>query len=143
MWKPCIDSVWLMACRFVFFVFSKQKTAYEVRISDWSSDVCSSDLETRAGSSLGREGGGGQQRQPVGVARGGVGVIHHEHHPVGAADAQALPVERHIADPGMMQSQRCTVLSPHLVPGPPDRQSVVSGKSVSVSVGLGGGRIIK
>src|SRR3546814_3029870 len=28
---------------FIFFFF-KQKTAYEVRISDWSSDVCSSDL---------------------------------------------------------------------------------------------------
>src|SRR3546814_2541932 len=28
---------------FVFFLF-KQKTAYEMRISDWSSDVCSSDL---------------------------------------------------------------------------------------------------
>src|SRR3546814_13619073 len=27
-----------------FFFFSKQKTAYEMRISDWSSDVCSSDL---------------------------------------------------------------------------------------------------
>src|SRR3546814_2096640 len=33
-------------CVFVFFVFFffKQKTAYEMRISDWSSDVCSSDL---------------------------------------------------------------------------------------------------
>src|SRR3546814_1271720 len=29
---------------YVLFVFFKQKTAYEVRISDWSSDVCSSDL---------------------------------------------------------------------------------------------------
>src|SRR3546814_2587099 len=29
----------------VFFFF-KQKTAYELRISDWSSDVCSSDLGT-------------------------------------------------------------------------------------------------
>src|SRR3546814_4903332 len=28
-----------------YFVFFKQKTAYEMRISDWSSDVCSSDLE--------------------------------------------------------------------------------------------------
>src|SRR3546814_7185412 len=27
-----------------FFFFFKQKTAYEIRISDWSSDVCSSDL---------------------------------------------------------------------------------------------------
>src|SRR3546814_4814847 len=29
------------------FFFFKQKTAYEVRISDWSSDVCSSDLPDR------------------------------------------------------------------------------------------------
>src|SRR3546814_8016962 len=28
----------------IFFFFVKQKTAYEMRISDWSSDVCSSDL---------------------------------------------------------------------------------------------------
>src|SRR3546814_10358885 len=32
--------------RAVFFFF-KQKTAYEMRISDWSSDVCSSDLDPR------------------------------------------------------------------------------------------------
>src|SRR3546814_7878385 len=36
---------------FLFFVywffFFKQKTAYEMRISDWSSDVCSSDLVER------------------------------------------------------------------------------------------------
>src|SRR3546814_5828078 len=29
---------------FCWFFFFKQKTAYEIRISDWSSDVCSSDL---------------------------------------------------------------------------------------------------
>src|SRR3546814_1016394 len=28
----------------LYFFFFKQKTAYEMRISDWSSDVCSSDL---------------------------------------------------------------------------------------------------
>src|SRR3546814_6820903 len=33
----------LLVCSLVFFFF-KQKTAYEMRISDWSSDVCSSDL---------------------------------------------------------------------------------------------------
>src|SRR3546814_16626291 len=32
---------------FVTFFFFKQKTAYEMRISDWSSDVCSSDLPRR------------------------------------------------------------------------------------------------
>src|SRR3546814_2171347 len=31
-------------CYCSFFFFFKQKTAYEMRISDWSSDVCSSDL---------------------------------------------------------------------------------------------------
>src|SRR3546814_3477184 len=35
---------------FFFFLF-KQKTAYEMRISDWSSDVCSSDLPIPAPSS--------------------------------------------------------------------------------------------
>src|SRR3546814_2642131 len=37
----------LMCCLYlvcVSFFFFKQKTAYEMRISDWSSDVCSSDL---------------------------------------------------------------------------------------------------
>src|SRR3546814_1637746 len=36
----------LLMCVFllVVFFFFKQKTAYEMRISDWSSDVCSSDL---------------------------------------------------------------------------------------------------
>src|SRR3546814_2315695 len=32
---------------FYFFFFFKKKTAYEMRISDWSSDVCSSDLGER------------------------------------------------------------------------------------------------
>src|SRR3546814_10534367 len=35
----------LLVCVFFFF---KQKTAYEMRISDWSSDVCSSDLARKA-----------------------------------------------------------------------------------------------
>src|SRR3546814_3650749 len=43
----CLSSLWLVLCviclSFCFFFF-KQKTAYEMRISDWSSDVCSSDL---------------------------------------------------------------------------------------------------
>ena len=34
----------LFMCCIVFFFFFKQKTAYEIRNCDWSSDVCSSDL---------------------------------------------------------------------------------------------------
>src|SRR3546814_9725259 len=41
-------SVFVIYCSFFsvcfYFFFFKQKTAYEMRISDWSSDVCSSDL---------------------------------------------------------------------------------------------------
>src|SRR3546814_7129812 len=36
---------WCVDCLYVVFFF-KQKTAYEMRISDWSSDVCSSDLKS-------------------------------------------------------------------------------------------------
>src|SRR3546814_5515355 len=40
---------WLVVCSFCCVIFFfKQKTAYEMRISDWSSDVCSSDLDLLA-----------------------------------------------------------------------------------------------
>src|SRR3546814_9818088 len=37
----------MSVCLWVLVFFFKQKTAYELSISDWSSDVCSSDLLTR------------------------------------------------------------------------------------------------
>src|SRR3546814_15135932 len=37
------------SCVLCFVFFFKQKTAYEMRISDWSSDVCSSDLSETSG----------------------------------------------------------------------------------------------
>src|SRR3546814_5529943 len=36
-----MSCIWM---HFVSFFFFKQKTSYDMRISDWSSDVCSSDL---------------------------------------------------------------------------------------------------
>src|SRR3546814_7634503 len=47
---------WFHLCCVFFF---KQKTAYEMRISDWSSDVCSSDLLVQQGLVL-------AERQPFG-----------------------------------------------------------------------------
>src|SRR3546814_19175715 len=44
----------------LFFFFFKQKTAYEMRISDWSSDVCSSDLA--CGSAAADRGSGARLR---------------------------------------------------------------------------------
>src|SRR3546814_2439207 len=62
--------------RFVFFF--KQKTAYEVHISDWSSDVCSSDLcdAARVAQSVGPLNAGicdrAEQNTPSHVAEAGV-----------------------------------------------------------------------
>src|SRR3546814_3472610 len=42
----CVLIIFQSCLVFVIFFFFKQKTAYEMRISDWSSDVCSSDLGT-------------------------------------------------------------------------------------------------
>src|SRR3546814_8502685 len=75
--------------RFVCF-FCKQKTAYEMRISDWSSDVCSSDL--RAGDArpqrlaarpAGLEDGADRQlREPGDAATGAAAGKHRRHRPV-------------------------------------------------------------
>src|SRR3546814_3358164 len=42
-----VSSLFYLFFLFCFVFFFKQKTAYEMRISDWSSDVCSSDLLRR------------------------------------------------------------------------------------------------
>src|SRR3546814_6569597 len=52
------------------FFFFKQKTAYELRISDWSSDVCSSDLsigqvDRRMRNATQRKTGGVARRRPI------------------------------------------------------------------------------
>src|SRR3546814_9418898 len=101
-------SVW-----FVVFFF-KQKTAYEMRISDWSSDVCSSDLSARR------------------VRPGRVVLAFRRAQAecrTALADPDALP-QRQSDKAGNRRDQE-------------DRKSVVSGKSVSVRVDLGGRRIIK
>src|SRR3546814_15859494 len=62
----------------MLFFFFKQKTAYEMRISDWSSDVCSSDL-ARAGERQ------GAAFDDLGIARL-VAVAHHHDDALHARD---------------------------------------------------------
>src|SRR3546814_505074 len=57
----------------LFFFFFKQKTAYEMRISDWSSDVCSSDLAVTS-NDIARNGSGALE--VVGCA--GCHLIHED-----------------------------------------------------------------
>src|SRR3546814_4836883 len=87
------------------FFFFKQKTSYEIRISDWSSVVCSSDL-------------------PV--------------HPA-ALQQSDHQLHQSVSKPG----DGFPAHSAHSATDGVDRKSVVSGKSVSVRVDLGGRRIIK
>src|SRR3546814_14529733 len=75
-------------CVSLFFFF-KQKTAYEMRISDWSSDVCSSDLQHRRdGAEAGRDVAHdvGEKDDPYRVAQQAHG--RHEHHRIEEADAR-------------------------------------------------------
>src|SRR3546814_3338900 len=67
------------------FFFFKQKTAYEMRSSDWSSDVCSSDLDARQAVRIGMQA---EQGGALGAQRSGV------HGAIGIAfdmDQPALP----------------------------------------------------
>src|SRR3546814_17220221 len=99
-----------------FFFFFKQKTAYEMRISDWSSDVCSSDLVPSA------------KRSPSTKSR-----------------SKSEPSVFRSSNAKTGRKIFCTsrICSPMPISAPVlDRKSVVSGKSVSVRVDLGGLRII-
>src|SRR3546814_3264954 len=77
MFSCCLSSCMNMRCYFVTGVYTydllvcvylfKQKTAYEVRISDWSSDVCSSDLVRRRRHPAGFDGVDPGQRRGIGL----------------------------------------------------------------------------
>src|SRR3546814_7324909 len=76
---------------FLFFFF-KKKTAYEVRISDWSSDVCSSDLDgvrpARGGDLV---TGAGIARSFTGPVSEVVAVTQRNRHQQGEAGERAVP----------------------------------------------------
>src|SRR3546814_14924406 len=67
----------------LFFFFFKQKTAYEMRISDWSSDVCSSDLQARRLSGL-------ERAQPLWKIDGDDGVAMIELEPTTASGTLSI-----------------------------------------------------
>src|SRR3546814_15138084 len=75
----------------LFFFFFKQKTAYELRISDWSSDVCSSDLvaSEEVKIALVVQAALVAGHQPVAAELGGgslgIAPVLEEHHRVGTA----------------------------------------------------------
>src|SRR3546814_11389187 len=111
-------------CICLFFFFFKQKTAYEMRISDWSSDVCSSDLAARLDSVR-------ATRQSAAMPDASKTTSPTS---AGAASGDADPLRAHggFAD-----------LVGYALKRWEDRKSVVEGKSVSVRVDLGGRGVFK
>src|SRR3546814_5838351 len=101
-----------MLCRFVYdlsvFLLFKQKTAYEMRISDWSSDVCSSDLllsmyepcfgfACQAVDPQGRAGSGnaaGKRKQEGAAIRHQVWLEHIGHYPSSRVSSSAKEIGR-------------------------------------------------
>src|SRR3546814_8258989 len=88
----------------MFFFFFKQKTAYEMRISDWSSDVCSSDLHggrLQGGDRRFLHGGPGQPPMQTGDEQGPEGADAGRLHRGGDAeedDAKHQDDQRDTAD---------------------------------------------
>src|SRR3546814_16210695 len=117
-----------------FFVFFKQKTAYEMRMSDWSSDVCSSDLYTAQGEVASPLGNDHPFVRPYGQFPCKDGYVFF-----GGYTDKFWRItcetfgEPEVADDPEINSMRKRS----------DRKSVVKGKSVSVRVDIGGRRIIK
>src|SRR3546814_19544035 len=109
------------------FYFYKQKTSYEMRISDWSSDVCSSDLPARAGRPSTRDDA---PARPDAIA-------DRAENRRSRSPAAARPLHhRHAA--------RATAIAAQATNSPAvERKGVWSGKSVSGRVDIGGSRIIK
>src|SRR3546814_7106817 len=77
----------------IFLVFFKQKTAYALRISDWSSDVCSSDLRGYHGVGFGGISVGGivGNRRQFGTLLTGVDHMRHTHDLARNAHSRGLP----------------------------------------------------
>src|SRR3546814_6576328 len=104
---------------FVIFFF-KQKTAYEMRISDWSSDVCSSDLPRRLRCRRSRRAGGaglsGLPQHPRGARRraaaaaggGGASLPADAGAAAAAADAARRPHRGLAVEPGGHRSEEHT-----------------------------------
>src|SRR3546814_2897712 len=78
----------VLRVRVCLFFFFKQKTAYELRISDWSSDVCSSDLGAIVGMPAGKRLGLEAKARPCLLQS--QAEIHGlvDEQPLGEADAQ-------------------------------------------------------
>src|SRR3546814_20161662 len=95
-----VSLVFSFYCLPIFFFF-KQKTAYEMRISDWSSDVCSSDLHHEQGEERAEQHAADDDPADLlaafGAGAGGDGERHRaEHHGAGGHQDRPQPERRRL-----------------------------------------------
>src|SRR3546814_17797431 len=118
------------------FFFFKQKTAYEMRISDWSSDVCSSDLRPRdvpVGKAPGNERADAEMQR---------GIAHQTLDRTGCRARRGAQTERGIescgldADPGGRGGEPALGL-PAIRP-PPDQSWAIAGGDRPLARGFRG-----
>src|SRR3546814_16158529 len=137
----------------MFFLF-KQKTAYESRISDWSSDVCSSDLDVvsmarplLADPDFVKKAAQGRADEINTCIACNQACLDHAFQ-LKMASCLVNPRACHETElnytPAANRKRIAVVgAGPAGLATATDRKSVVEGKSVSVRVDIGGGRIIK
>src|SRR3546814_10996361 len=128
----------------LIFFFFKQKTAYEMRISDWSSDVCSSDLRTSNSTTRSTISAGRRmpQRSCWDEQHGRTHSTDGRKNNGGAPHRQVCPHaggERSRVGPGRNRS--CVPAAQNREED--DRKSVVQGKRVLGRVGIGGRQNIR
>src|SRR3546814_13402198 len=132
---------------FFWCFFFKQKTAYEMRISDWSSDVCSSDLQAAHPVPQRIAGDRRQNRHPQRYARKpepGIGIV------VDRFGEQADRDQRQRLRPGHDADQQVPVVRGNMIEAGEtpalanrDWKRVVEGKGVTGPVYSGGPVILK
>src|SRR3546814_3087038 len=125
--------LWLIGRILTLFFFFKQKTAYEMRISDWSSDVCSSDLagETVEVAAAIRQGGGEMDAAREGAGElgkaGGDGVDlvlgRHRHEDL------AVAMRQHVVDGQAALPLRSPPVAARQQPGQPGVGGAVAGQA--------------
>src|SRR3546814_278557 len=94
----------------IMFLFVKQKTAYEMRISDWSSDVCSSDLPRHCQSCHKDRTHWADSFAPAQCVQARRAQDFH----VGTGPARSWPETRHLAQTHRPTHKPCTLTRPAL-----------------------------
>src|SRR3546814_18392318 len=136
-WLLCLCGL-VYGCASLIVFFFKQKTAYEMRISDWSSDVCSSDLRQPL-RQCARAGGDEEAREGVEAVMSRPDSRDDRQAPAGRGTGRQTERGLRSGDYRGARGGGTARLGQSIL----ERKSDVEGKGVSGSVSVGGARSIR